>query len=131
MQVKSEHDEQVAFVKWCEDRKLKLTAVPNNTYTKSWSQKRKNHAEGLRSGFSDLIVLISPEQSIDGLGYMLCIEMKKTKGGVQSANQKEWEKAINALDTPHIQYYLCKGCNAATSVLKHYLNESKHKTIAF
>lgn len=116
-----EDDEQIAFVHWLEANLLVFTAIPNNTYTKSWKQKTKNKQMGLRPGLADLLVLISPAQSGDGLGYSLYIEMKRQKGGVQSADQKTWEAALNGLNTPHIQYYLCKGCDEAIRTVDHYL----------
>ena len=118
--------EQVEFVKWLEDNNLKFTSIPNNTYSTSWNQKRKNHAEGLRPGFSDLVVLIPPEHSLDGSGYMLCIEMKRIKGSVQSLDQKKWESAINGLNVLNIQYYLCKGAAEAIKIVDHYLCKSSN-----
>ena len=116
-----EHYEQVEFVNWLVRQGLKHTSVPNNTYTKSWSQKRKNKAEGLNPGYSDLIVLVAPSQSKDSMGYHLCIEMKRVKGGVQSKDQKAWEVAVNGLNTPHVQYYIAKGAAEAIKIVSHYL----------
>lgn len=116
--------EQVAVVEWLEANDLKFSAIPNNTYTTSYNQKLKNRREGLRPGFSDLVVLIPPARSLDGLGYFLNIEMKRRKGGIQSADQKQWELAINGLGTPHVQYYLCKGSDEAKAVVSHYCKMS-------
>ena len=116
-----ESAEQIALVEWLELQGLRFTSVPNSTYTKSWNQKRKNYWEGLRPGFSDLIILIAPNQSKDGEGYFLCIEMKRKTGGSQSKDQKGWEQAINGLKTALIQYYLCKGADEAIKVVSHYL----------
>lgn len=116
--------EQMQFVEWLEIQSLKYTAIPNNTYTKSWAQKLKNKRMGLNRGLSDLLILVSPNQSKDGNGYALFFEMKRKKGGVQSKEQKEWEEALNGLKTPRVQYYLCKGCDEAIKVVSHYLKRT-------
>ena len=113
--------EQIAFVEWLDLQDLKYTAIPNNTYTKSWNQKLKNKRMGLHPGLSDLLVLVSPEKSKDGAGYALFVEMKRVKGGVQSKSQKAWETALNGLRTPYVQYYLCHGADEAIKVVSHYL----------
>lgn len=119
-----EDDEQAQFVSWCEAQDLKLTAVPNSTYTNSHKQKAKNRRLGLRAGFPDLIVLISPHQSRDGEGYLLPIEMKRTKGGVVSDAQKTWLEAINGLGTHNVQAYVAKGAREAENIVRHYLKPS-------
>lgn len=116
-----EDDEQTAFVEWCEFLGLRLTSVPNSTWTKSWSQKAKNHRTGLRKGFPDLIVLVPPSRSVNGEGFFLCIEMKRRKGGVVSPEQHGWIDAINALDQPGVAAYVCKGCPEAIELVKKHL----------
>lgn len=116
-----EDEEQADFVDWLARQGLKHTAVPNNTYTTSYNQKRKNKRLGLNPGFSDLVVLVSPEQAKDSEGYMLCVEMKRQRGGVQSEAQKGWERAINGLQCNNVQYYLAKGSEEAKNIVRHYL----------
>jgi hypothetical protein len=108
-----EDHEQSEFVSWLEYNRLKLTAIPNSTYTKSWSQKRKNHRTGLRPGFPDLVVIIQPHQSKDGSGWFLCIEMKRRKNGVVSASQKSWIESINSLNIATVKSVVCKGSDEA------------------
>jgi hypothetical protein len=101
--VLSEDEEQIAFVEYLEVRSadgIKFTAVPNNTYTPHMSQKIKNKKLGLRPGMSDLIV------AIPHVG-LACPEMKKTKGGVQSEHQKQWEAVLNTV--PGVEYRICAG----------------------
>lgn len=117
-----EDEEQVEFVQWCEDRGIRLTSVPNNTYTKFHSVKRRNQLLGLRAGFPDLVVLISPDQSKDGEGYFLCIEMKRQKGGTVSDVQKAWHSAINGLNDLHVQAYVAKGKDEAVRIVSGYLS---------
>jgi hypothetical protein len=116
-----EDEEQATFVEWLDLQQLKYTAIPNSTYTTSQNQKNKNHRLGLRPGFSDMVVIIPIDKSKDGEGYVLCIEMKRREGGTQSKHQKSWELAINGLNVPNIQYYLCKGADRAVKTVIHYL----------
>ena len=116
-----EDDEQIAFVSWCEDRGLKLSAIPNSTYTPHHSVKARNRRLGLRPGFPDLVVLVSPKQSRDGEGYFLCIEMKRIKLSKTSDEQKAWHTAINELGTLNVQAYVCKGADAAERIVRGYL----------
>ena len=104
-----ESHEQITLVQWLEIKELKFTAIPNSTYTQHMSVKLRNMREGVRAGFPDLIVLIAPDQAKDGTGRMLCIEMKRIKGGVVSQVQKEWAKAINGLDIPNIESIIAHG----------------------
>ena len=118
-----EDAEQTTFVRWLEDNDLKFTAVPNSTYTKFESQKRKNHRVGLRAGFPDMIVLIPPTKSIDGEGYFLNIEMKRLIGSSTSQEQKDWNAAINELNLANTVAYICKGSESAKNVVRHYLKD--------
>lgn len=116
-----EDDEQAAVVAWCELRGLRFTAVPNSTFTKSWKQKNKNTRTGLRAGFPDLIILIAPHQSKDGLGRLLCVEMKRRKTYNVSAVQKAWIAAINGLGSPSIESVVAHGEAEATTYIESYL----------
>ena len=116
-----EDEEQSAFVEWLEMLGLRFSSVPNSTFTKSWSQKAKNHRTGLRKGFPDLVVLIPPSRSVNGEGFFLCIEMKRRKGGVVSPEQHQWIDAINALDTPGVAAYVCHGAPQAIDLVKKHL----------
>jgi hypothetical protein len=113
--------EQIDFVDWLELQGLKFTAVPNSTYTKSWNQKRKNRATGLRPGFPDLIILIRPHQDRAGKGRLLAVEMKRVRGGVVSPDQREWIAALNGLGTEHIESVVAKGADEAIDYVTSYL----------
>lgn len=116
-----EEVEQSDFVVWLDLQGLKFTAVPNSTWTKSWNQKRKNTATGLRKGFPDVVLLVSPLLSKDGEGYFLCVEMKRRAKSTLSAEQKAWRDAINDLGCVHIQSYVAKGSTEAIAIVSHYL----------
>lgn len=115
-----EYDEQVSFVKWLEQKSLKFTAIPNDTYTKSWAQKAKKKAEGLRAGFPDMIVLVSPDKSIDGLGKFICIEMKRQKSTPSAVkpHQREW---LEAIEETNVTAQVCKGAKEAIELINGYL----------
>lgn len=68
-------------------RVLVFSHIANETYTKSWSQKSRNKAMGVRSGIPDYVI-VTPN-------YVLFLELKRVKGGVLSKTQKEWLKALS------------------------------------
>jgi hypothetical protein len=86
---------------------IEYTALPNNTYTKSWNQKRKQKAEGLRPGFPDLCVVFP--------NHMNFIEMKRKRGGNVSKAQKDWNIAIN---NAGVKAYIAKGSDEAIEIIK-------------
>lgn len=117
-----ERHEQANFVVWLERQTgLRFTAIPNSTWTSSHAQKRLNYVTGLRPGFPDMVVIITPQASKDGSGYVLAIEMKRTKGGVVSIDQKSWIETLNNLDTLQVQAYIAKGAEEAKTIVSHYL----------
>lgn len=63
-----------------------FTAIPNSTYTKSWSQKRKNKLSGVRPGLCDLTIVV------EKIPYF--VELK-TETGTLQASQKEVIKILN------------------------------------
>lgn len=116
-----ESQEQVVFIQWLELIGLRFTAIPMSTYTKSFKQKAFNRAQGVRAGFPDLVVLIPPTRARDGLGHLLCPEMKRRQGGTVSAVQKDWIAALNGLGTPNIEARVCKGAQEAMDFVNEHL----------
>lgn len=116
-----EYEEQHTFVQWCERQGLKLTSIPNNTYTKSISQKRMNTYTGLRPGFPDLVVLVPPHKAKDGMGRLLCIEMKRRVAGVVSDVQRDWHLALNGLGCPAIEAVVAHGADEAIDYVRSFL----------
>lgn len=127
----TEDQEQEAFVQWLRLKGYPHFRVPNETYTKSWSQKAKNKKLGVSSGVPDLAVVVPNTgtrrvyvetlDSDDSADYdqpisrLVFIEMKRRKGGVTSANQKKWIKTLNEAG---IQTVVCKGCDAAIEFIE-------------
>ena len=54
----TEDQEQEAFVQWLRLKGYPHFRVPNETYTRSWSQKAKNKKLGVSSGVPDLAVVV-------------------------------------------------------------------------
>ena len=122
----TEDQEQEAFVQWLRLKGYAHFRVPNETYTKSWSQKAKNKKLGVSSGVPDLFVavpfppphlIIAHKDRDDEVRNktLVAIEMKRKKGGVTSENQKKWIKTLNEAG---IQAVVCKGCDEAIEFIK-------------
>ena len=105
--IPSEEVEQRNFVQWLNIKGYKYTAIPNSTYTRSWSQKRKNTETGLRAGFPDMVIIAD--------NIFMCIEMKRTKGGVLSMPQRSWLEALRFAGIP---VAVCAGTEEAISFVK-------------
>ena len=99
-----------------------LFAIPNGSY-KSPAARRLFKATGLRSGVPDLMLpVMRPVRALAGADYDLYaglwIELKRTQGGVVSAEQKRWIADLNE------QGYLavvCAGWEAAWTAILEYL----------
>jgi len=111
--IPTEYEEQCAFVEWLEMKGLKFTAIPNSTWTKSWAQKRKNWATGLRKGLPDLIVIVPRKIGIKNIVF---VEMKRQKGGVVSPEQKEWLKELQ--ECKEVEARVCKGAKEAIKFIE-------------
>ena len=122
----TEDQEQEAFVQWLRLKGYPHFRVPNETYTRSWSQKAKNKKLGVSSGVPDLFVavpfppphlIIAHKDRDDEVRNktLVAIEMKRKKGGITSANQKKWIKTLNEAG---IQTVVCKGCDAAIEFIE-------------
>lgn len=105
--IPTEEQEQILFTQWLSAKRLDYWHTPNSTYTRSWNQKRKNQAMGVQSGIPDLFVIVDNK--------VVGVEMKRTKGGVVSANQKKW---IEILNNAGISTRICKGHKEAIKFIK-------------
>jgi len=119
----TEYDECVAFAEWCNIKRIKFSHIPNETYTKSWNQKRRNKRQGVSRGFPDYCIIVN--------GTMLFIEMKRPKkrlkNGTFSASnskvspeQETWLDEINTVEG-NIHGCVCYGCDEAVEVVLRYL----------
>jgi hypothetical protein len=85
--IPSEDEEQSVVVNYLRLHSIPHFHVPNSTFTKSWSQKRKNTMLGVVPGVPDLFFCVG--------GKTYAIEMKRKKMGVVSSHQKEWLGTLN------------------------------------
>lgn len=104
----SEYEEQKLLVQYLELKCYKFSALPLDTFTKSWSVKMKNKAIGVRAGVPDLMIIIKSQ--------LIFIEMKRTNGGVVSEFQKDWIDKLNKCDG--ISAYVCKGYEEAKKIIE-------------
>ena len=104
----SERQEQELLVKYLEIIGYMFSALPLDTFTKSWAVKMKNKAIGVRPGVPDLMVIVKSK--------LIFIELKRTKGGVVSDFQKDWIERLNKCDG--ISAYVCKGADEAINIIE-------------
>jgi len=93
---RSEYNEQCTLVEYLDLLKatgkiLMYTALPNNLFTKSWSQKVKQKRQGLKPGFPDLVIVTKDK--------VIFLEMKRVRGGVLSDEQMVWLEALKGKQT--------------------------------
>jgi len=114
-----EYDEQKVVVEYLERRGLKFSSIPNSTYTKSWAQKSKNKASGLRAGLPDLLIIVKHT--------LLFIELKRVKKSTVSDCQKVWQKALNEVGG-NVVARVCFGADEAISLINFYLKYETRPT---
>lgn len=115
----SEHDQQVALIRWFElsHRSLagRLVATPNGGQRHPAVAARLK-AEGVRRGFPDLHLPVAM-----GGFHGLFIELKK-QGGRATPEQKDW---LSFLESAGYRAELCIGWQAAAAVIDDYLGVKK------
>jgi len=106
----TEHIEQVTYINWFKLQypKHRLFSVPN-AGKRSYNLANHAKAEGLSSGVPDLMI---PH-------LFLFIEMKRTKGGRVSKEQKEWIEYLNTIG------YLAVVCNGFEEAKNVTVNRTK------
>jgi hypothetical protein len=107
--IPTEFAEQCSFVDWLEFRGLRYSAIPNSTYTPGWGAKMRNKRMGVRPGVPDLLVVI-PKRCL------VFVEMKRTKGGTVSKEQKEWIEALNEVN--NVEAKVCYGFDEAVKFIE-------------
>jgi len=108
--IPTEEQEQQMFIGWLVISDLNYWHTPNSTYTKSWKQKARNKLMGVQSGIPDLFVIVNNQ--------LVGVEMKRTKGGVVSANQKVWIERLNNANVPT---KVCKGAQEAIKYIQEFM----------
>lgn len=119
----TEDQESEVLAQWLRLHSLRFAHINNEMYTKSWKQKNRQVRMGTAKGVPDYLIVVPPERSATGQGYMLWVELKRVKLGVVSQSQREWIAALNDLDTPNVIAGVCKGADEAIELVQSYLKE--------
>lgn len=92
----SETEEEITFSSWCEQKGYTHWHVPQETFTKSWKQKKKNEEMGVLSGVSDhwvkLPTPLHPE------GSLIVIELKRQFGNTPTDEQIKFMLEMEKID---------------------------------
>lgn len=105
---RSEYDECIALVEYLDilmrqQKVVSYTHVPNETYTTSRTQKRKNMMMGVAKGFPDYVIILRDK--------LVFIEMKREKNSTTSPEQKFWIEELNKQGGVFAE--VCRGFNEA------------------
>lgn len=107
--IPTEHEEQREFVRWFRlaHPGVRIFAIPNGGFrAKSVAARMK--AEGVSPGVPDLFIP----------AWRLWVEMKRSKGGSQSAEQRDWEAYL--IEAGY-QCRVCRGAASARSAVEEFL----------
>lgn len=100
--------EQRQVVLFCVDNTLPHFRVPNETYTESKVQMRKNKLLGVSAGVPDMFVVVGT--------IFIGIEMKRRREAKPSVSksQKVWHEILNGAGVPT---YVCYGHQEAIDLI--------------
>lgn len=124
MTVPLETYEQQALANYLRMHNYLAYKSPSETFTKSWSQKRKNKLEGVTKWFPDTVIILKR-------GSLLFIELKRQRivlknwtlwrsPSTVSKEQKQWIEELNKLD--NIQAEIAYGHEEAISIIERIEN---------
>jgi hypothetical protein len=113
--IPTEHEEQRELVRWFRQTwpGVRIFAIPNGG-ARSPATAGRLKAEGVSSGVPDLFIP----------AWGLWVEMKRTKGGSLSAEQKDW---IVYLESVRFWCIVGKGADDAKGKIQAFFNEQKDK----
>jgi hypothetical protein len=111
--IPTEHEEQRELVRWFRQTwpGVRIFAIPNGG-ARSPATAGRLKAEGVSSGVPDLFIP----------AWGLWVEMKRSKGGSLSAEQKDW---IAYLESVRFWCIVGKGADDAKSKLQAFFNQHK------
>lgn len=112
-QIPTEHQEQVAFVKWfrIQYRGVRIFAIPNAAM-RSHGLAAYLKAEGMVPGVPDLCV---PE-------WNLWIEFKRIKGSTTSEEQHDWARYLVGIGHHH---FFAFGCDDAMAKVSRFVTSAE------
>ena len=107
--IPTEHEEQRQFGQWFRRtfHDVRIFAIPNGG-ARSAATAGRLKAEGVVSGVPDLFVP----------AWKLWVEMKRTKGGSVSAEQKDWLQYLEGIGHTTI---VCRGCEDAKKQIENLI----------
>lgn len=113
--IKTEHEEQREFVRWFRQTwpGVRILAIPNGG-ARSAATAGRLKAEGVCAGVPDLFIP----------AWRLWVEMKRTKGGTVSAEQKDWLAYLQSVGMCAI---VCRGCDDARSQVSNFHERHNHE----
>lgn len=107
-----ETSEEEALSDYCDMNGWTHWHVPQETFTKSWSQKRKNKRQGVRAGVSDHWVVLPTCK-----GHLLvAIELKRQHGNTPTDEQIEFLEDVDKVT--NVVTVCCYGAGEAIDVLE-------------
>jgi hypothetical protein len=111
--IPTEHEEQRELVRWFRQTwpGVRIFAIPNGG-ARSPATAGRLKAEGVSSGVPDLFIP----------AWGLWVEMKRTKGGSLSAEQKDW---IAYLESVRFCCIVGKGADDAKGKIQAFFNQHK------
>lgn len=116
MEIPTEQEEQTRLIQWCDrcpDRRASLIYSHLNGIRASIGATVKAKHSGARKGIPDLFLPVA-----SGGFHGLYIEMKRSKGGTLSREQKQW---IATLKSQGYEAVVCKGHQSAIDEITKYL----------
>ena len=113
--IPAEHEEQRELVRWFRQTwpGVRIFAIPNGGH-RSPATAGRLKAEGVSSGVPDLFIPAGG----------LWVEMKRTKGGSVSPEQKDW---IKYLEDVGYCAKVCKGAEDAKGKIQDFFNQLEKK----
>jgi len=118
--IPTEDEECIRFAEWLRLNHIKFGHVNNEMFTTSWKQKKRQLLMGSAKGIPDYLVVLRPNQTVDGAGKLIFVEMKRTKGGVVSKDQEEW---LSALNDANQSIAVCKGATKACAYVMGFMKQ--------
>jgi len=102
-----EDNECYTLVEYLELIGLRYSHIHHGANLSSVAQRSKAKRLGKKRGVPDYLIVLPNK--------LLFIEMKREKGGVTSVEQKEWIKALSAVQ--NVEAVVCKGFDEAKIVI--------------